>query len=231
MKLSKNKHSLGIVLIATGAICLILYIVVYAPYYKPAVNIVNSNNIVDLINQERTLQSQPNLKIDSDLMKAAQKRAEDMAKQKIFDHYGPDGSNPWDYIQNSNYNYVIAGENLAISNSSDSDIVDSWMQSITHKNNILNADFYNIGMGSANFGAFEKHLDSNIIVVLFASKAKEPLTKPGVTSPAGTISIFNNINNTSKLFIGLFATLIIVGFALEFIQIKKHNHSNIKHNS
>lgn len=87
-----------------------------------------------------------NLTENENLDQAAQKKAEDMLEKGYFSHNTPTGQTPWDFIKNANYSYIYAGENLAIGYDDSKELNDAWMNSLTHRENILNANFNEIGL-------------------------------------------------------------------------------------
>lgn len=108
-----------------------------------------ASKIVSLANEERRHLHLPTLTKSQLLTEAAQKKAEDMAARGYFSHQGPDGQEPWIWLTRSGYQYLAAGENLAI-NFDDSELLDqAWMDSPRHRANILRSDFKEIGVGIA----------------------------------------------------------------------------------
>jgi hypothetical protein len=111
---------------------------------------IYSKVLVVLANEDRADKSIGELSINPLLEEAARLKAEDMASKGYFAHYGPDGTAPWDWIDKAGYAYSYAGENLAI-DFTDSDQVDrAWMNSPTHRANILNSTFTEIGIATAS---------------------------------------------------------------------------------
>ena len=100
---------------------------------------------------------------------AAQEKAEDMAKLGYFSHTSPAGVNPWYWFKDVGYNYVHAGENLAVHFTDSEDVVTAWLNSPTHRDNILNANYREIGVGSAR-GTYEGY-DTIFVVQLFGTPA------------------------------------------------------------
>ena len=77
---------------------------------------MNSNfveEVVELINLERTEVNLDPLEIDSQLSQAAQIHSESMADDDFFSHSGIDGSSPFDRIRDTGYQYTTAAENIA----------------------------------------------------------------------------------------------------------------------
>lgn len=110
---------------------------------------ITSENIISLTNMNRFNFGLKALSANGILDQAAQKKAEDMAVKGYFSHTSPDGRLPWDFIQDSGYNYVMAGENLAVNFTEAENVEQAWMDSPSHKANILNKDFEEIGIGIA----------------------------------------------------------------------------------
>jgi uncharacterized protein YkwD len=77
----------------------------------------------------------------------AQRYAQHMAEGDFFAHEAPDGSTLADRIEAVDYAYRIVGENLAAGFSSPQAVVDNWMQSAEHRENMLNCQFEDIGVG------------------------------------------------------------------------------------
>jgi uncharacterized protein YkwD len=72
-----------------------------------------------------------------------------MACNNFFSHTGLDGSQPWDRAQREGYNYSYIGENIAAGNSDAASTMTQWMNSTGHRENILNPNFTQIGIGYA----------------------------------------------------------------------------------
>ncbi len=81
---------------------------------------------------------------------AAQAKAEDMAARGYFSHVGPDGEEPWVWLDRAGYEYVYAGENLAVRFNDSKDVVDAWMASPAHRANIVKPQYKEIGVGLAD---------------------------------------------------------------------------------
>ncbi len=126
--------------------------------------------VVDLTNVERQAESLPSLTRSPILDAAAQLKAEDMAKNSYFSHYSPSGVSPWYWFGEANYHFVHAGENLAVHFSDSGEVVEAWMNSPTHKANIVNGNFREIGVGTAK-GVYEG-FDTVFVVQLFGTPAK-----------------------------------------------------------
>jgi len=106
---------------------------------------MTSAETVKLVNNARTSQNLPELAVNEKLAKAAENKINDMIKNDYFAHTSPAGITPWTWIEKAGYEYKFAGENLAINFSSAEDQQTAWMDSETHKKNILSPDYKEIG--------------------------------------------------------------------------------------
>jgi hypothetical protein len=120
-----------------------------------------------LANNERISRGLPALTIDTRLVNAAYAKGQDMLSKDYWAHYGPNGESPWEFILNSGYDYIYAGENLAKDFSSAAPIHSAWMASPSHRSNILNENFENIGIAAVT-GEFEGK-ETTIVVQMFGA--------------------------------------------------------------
>ena len=110
---------------------------------------VLSSQIISYTNDERTQYAEPVLTESPQLDAAAQAKAQDMAAKGYFSHTGPDGKEPWAWIDEVGYSYSYAGENLAVRFTDSRDVVNAWMASPAHKANIIKPAYTQIGVGVA----------------------------------------------------------------------------------
>lgn len=129
---------------------------------------LDANEIIQLTNKEREQRGLKQLINNPLLEKAAKEKGRDMFAKQYWNHYGPSGESPWNFIINSNYDYIYAGENLAKDFSNNSDVISAWMNSPTHKANILNTNFQEIGIAIVNGSLNGK--ETTIIVQLFGTQ-------------------------------------------------------------
>ncbi|MBI2592131.1 hypothetical protein HYW36_01505 [Candidatus Saccharibacteria bacterium] len=105
-------------------------------------------------NKERARQGLPILTLNDRLDLAAQAKAQDMTTRDYWSHKTPDGQPPWIFVAQSNYTYQKLGENLAAGFENERSTINGWMASQTHKANILDPNFSDVGFGiaqSANY--------------------------------------------------------------------------------
>jgi hypothetical protein len=108
---------------------------------------ITAERVVALVNQARSKAGLAPLQENAKLSAAAGAKAEDMLKNDYFAHNSPGGKTPWYWIERAGYNYKFAGENLAMNFESAEEEQKAWMDSPTHKKNILNSSYNDIGVG------------------------------------------------------------------------------------
>jgi hypothetical protein len=154
---------------------------------------VYSGVLVDLTNEERLHNALGQLTVSPVLENAAQMKAEDMAAKGYFAHYGPDGSTPWDWMKKAGYNYADAGENLAIDFTDSNDVDEAWMNSPTHRANILNSKFTEIGIATIK-GSYQGR-NTIYVVQMFGRPLKT--TNTSLATSISTVPI-GQLSNTPQ---------------------------------
>lgn len=142
--------------------------------------------IVDLTNDERGDEKLGTLTRSAFLDEAAQLKANDMAQNEYFAHYSPTGVSPWYWFDQAGYNYLHAGENLAVHFTDSSDVVKAWMNSPSHRANIMNNDYTEIGVGTAK-GEYKGQPTIFVVQLFGTQRATSPLVAvAGATTEAPT---------------------------------------------
>lgn len=103
--------------------------------------------VVDLVNKERAAVGLPALKVNTKLAGVAEKKAEDLRDNNYFAHQSPTYGSPFDMMKQFGITYSSAGENIAKGQKSPADVMNGWMNSQGHKDNILNSSYTEIGVG------------------------------------------------------------------------------------
>ncbi len=101
------------------------------------------------INLQRAINGVGLLTPNRRLSDAAQKHAEQMARRDFVDHQSPDGRSLQDRIATAGYSWRVLAENLSAGQPSPENTVQSWMTSLAHRNNMLNPDYRELGIGYA----------------------------------------------------------------------------------
>jgi len=106
----------------------------------------NTAEIINATNSVRTEYHRPALRVDSRLQSAALAKAQDMIARQYFSHQDPAGQAPWRWLTAAGYSFTEAGENLAFDFIDGQDVVPAWLRSATHRANILNQKFIDVGV-------------------------------------------------------------------------------------
>jgi len=101
-------------------------------------------------NKRREAEGKKPLVINQKLSEAAKLKADYMFKKNFWAHTAPDGTQPWDFILKEGYEYSYAGENLARNFYYSKEVVDAWMNSPTHKENLLSENYDEVGFAVEN---------------------------------------------------------------------------------
>lgn len=119
-------------------------------HFKPGILGVAANidvqTLITLTNNERQKDGLPPLKENQELDQAALAKGQNMFAENYWAHFAPSGKSPWDFIQAAGYKFSYAGENLARNFYNAPDVVAAWMASPSHRENILNSHYIDIGM-------------------------------------------------------------------------------------
>ncbi len=108
---------------------------------------ITKEAIISLTNQERTSRGLTPLVENNQLDQSATMKNQHMFANDYWAHYAPDGTSPWYFFKQVGYKYSWAGENLARDFSTSEGVVNGWMNSPSHRDNMLNPNFIDIGIG------------------------------------------------------------------------------------
>lgn len=162
----------------------------------PSVLGISSNISIDelliITNQKRQENGLPPLTLNGQLDSAALNKANDMLSKNYWSHIAPDGTTPWFFIKQSGYNFIYAGENLARGYNSANDVLNAWLASPTHRDNILSSKYKNVGFAIVTGNLTGE--ETVLVVEMFGSSviatednlAKATVEETKTTQPTGT---------------------------------------------
>ena len=108
---------------------------------------LTNQGVVKFTNIQREKNGLTPLTENSLLSQAAKIKIEDMFEKQYFDHVSPEGLDVGKLAENTGYEFIIIGENLALGNFLNDDVlVQGWMDSPGHRDNILNSRYQEIGV-------------------------------------------------------------------------------------
>lgn len=142
-------------------------------------------------NNQRTANGLGALALNSMLSRAAQAKAQDMMTNDYWSHVSPSGVTPWYWITSAGYSYQTAGENLAYGFATASDTITGWMNSPSHRANILNTSYKEVGFGVINAPDYQGSGPETIVVAMYAEPyvSAPPVATTQQVPPATTKSV------------------------------------------
>ena len=126
---------------------------------------INVKQLLDFTNQERSKDNKKLLILNEKLSKAAEQKAKYMFEKNFWAHTSPDGIEPWKFILDQSYDYSYAGENLARNFYYSKEVVDAWMKSPSHKENLLSQNYDEVGFAVVN-GVLDGY-ETTLVVQMF----------------------------------------------------------------
>ncbi len=118
--------------------------------------------LMTLVNDIRTRHNVNAVQYSSSLSKVAQDKAEDMVKNTYFSHQSDLYGSPFEMMRAYRITFTCAAENIAGNQTMDGAFY-AWMNSQSHKENIMNGDYDRMGIGVCVSPIYGK-----IIVQMFA---------------------------------------------------------------
>jgi hypothetical protein len=165
---------------------------------KPDTPIASSNmpisSLLASANQARQSSHLQPLQVNSQLTQAAQIKANDMAVNDYWSPVSPSGTTPWQIIKSTGYPLKVAGENLAYGFSSADKLSSAWLNSQSHKQNILNSNYSDVGFGIAVTPDFQGQGPETIVVALYGSTSA-PVSSNQTNGQTFTSASINQPNN------------------------------------
>ncbi len=162
---------------------LLVFVSKKTPFFSQVLGVATDISIEKLLtitNEDRVKNNLAPLIINSQLTEAAQKKAAHMFQNNYWSHFAPDGTSPWDFIKQSGYSYEFAGENLAKNFLFSQNVVDAWMDSPTHRANLLNKEYKEVGFAVVN-GMLNGE-NTTLVVQMFGSPINKIVEKTEVPS-------------------------------------------------
>ena len=149
---------------------------------------ITVSSLLEQTNQVRIQAGKSELSISNKLNDAAYLKAQDMLAKQYWAHNAPDGTQPWKWFGDVNYNYDQAGENLAKNFTTTNGVMTAWLDSPEHKANILNNEFKDVGFAVVS-GEID-HKPISLVVALYGS--------PANSAVAGARTLFSGASQNGQ---------------------------------
>lgn len=189
---------------------------------------ITTEQLLLFTNEERQISGTGPLSINDKLAKAAGDKAENMFAENYWAHNSPSGKTPWTFIKSEGYTYTYAGENLAKGFTNTEAVIKAWMNSPSHRENMLSKNYTDVG-----FAVREGKLggeDTILIVEMFGNTG---LSQNIATGPASipnenklvlnskSQGSFIDVASLSKNFAILFTLVFVFILAMDMIIIER----------
>ncbi|GAA3341466.1 hypothetical protein GCM10020358_32910 [Amorphoplanes nipponensis] len=102
-----------------------------------------------LVNENRRRGGCDDVTVDRRLIVAANGHADEMARRGYFAHEDSRGGRAGDRVTDAGYQWSRYGENIARGQDSVAEVVDGWMRSPEHRENIMDCGLREVGVGLA----------------------------------------------------------------------------------
>lgn len=126
---------------------------------------ISVDQVVVQTNAERAKSGLQQLALNEMLSSAARAKAADMFANQYWAHVSPKGKQPWDFMREAQYRFSSAGENLARDFGTTPEMMAAWMGSPSHRANIMNAKYQEIGVAVVNGNL--QGIDTTLVVQMF----------------------------------------------------------------
>lgn len=163
--------------------------------------------LADLTNTDRALAGVSSLTWNPTLENAARQKAEDMIANGYFAHTSPAGVSPWFWFDQAKYTFIYAGENLAIDFTESEKVEQAWLNSPTHRANVLNSQFTEIGIAAVD-GNFSGR-NTTFVVEFFGKPMKTKVASASTTTTKPKTAVVANTKTTEPEVAGASTETII----------------------
>ena len=110
--------------------------------------------VIRLVNEIRKQNGLKELQTDWQLSRVARYKSQDMKNNNYFSHTSPTYGSPFVLMKSFGISYKAAGENIAKGQKTPQAVVNAWMNSAGHRENILKASYTHIGVGYVASGNY-----------------------------------------------------------------------------
>jgi hypothetical protein len=139
---------------------------------------ITIDEVVAATNRQRITEGLSPLQYSEVLSDAARRKAANMFEENYWAHNSPSGKSPWVWFNQAGYKYIHAGENLAKDFGNTDNMLSAWMDSPTHRANIVSDKYQEIGIAVVP-GTLQGQ-ETVLVVQLFGARGQSAGT---VTTP------------------------------------------------
>ena len=129
---------------------------------------ISPDEVIRLTNEKRLANGLSPVTLNPLLSQAAGAKGADMLNKDYWAHVSPDGIEPWKFFKDEGYSYHYAGENLARDFSNPASVVDAWIASKSHRDNLLSPKYKEIGIAVVEGDL--SGVDTTLVIQFFGTK-------------------------------------------------------------
>ncbi len=198
----KKAHLLSIEALVIYLLIFIFLFLCFATFARlqPGILGVSSNitkqQIIDLTNAERAKFGLSPVSENSALSQAAEAKARNMFEENYWAHFAPSGKDPWGFMSAAGYSFSFAGENLAKNFSNSDEVMNAWMNSPSHKENIINSRYQEIGIAVLD-GTLQDQ-NTTLVVQMFGTPFEAIAEKPVINISGEQVALSSEEIASSK---------------------------------
>lgn len=182
---------------------------------------ITISELVQQTNEQRLTAGAGTLTVNETLSKAAFMKAQDMFSNDYWAHNSPTGVTPWKWLADVDYAYDVAGENLAKNFPNAATTVKAWMDSESHRKNMLDGRYKEVGFAVVD-GTLEGKQTTLVVAyyglpadnskVASASDSQQFYVAPVNSGVGNPLAYFGSaLQSLSPATIGALALLTLVG--------------------
>jgi uncharacterized protein YkwD len=137
---------------------------------------ITPETILESLNRKRAEFDLPPFRRDFRLDDAAEDRLGDMIEMRYWSHLAPDGRAPFTWMKLRGYRYIRAAENLAAGFDTPALLVDSWMESPGHRDNVLQPEFVDVGIAVLDGSTVTRSAGRSVVVLFGRELIAAPIS-------------------------------------------------------
>ncbi len=205
-------------IVAISLAILIVALLFAVPAFASSITV---DSLYNLSNKERMTVREPALKLDEQLSSAALAKANNMIKYDYWAHNSPTDSTPWSFISKSGYVYETAGENLAKGFDTSSGVIAAWMASPSHKYNILNRAYKDVGYAVVDGKLTGKQ--TTLVVAMYGISSSSVAAGATKTSSSG---MFLGLQTRDIIYNLVLALVYVLSVLIFIILLRSMRHKS-----
>ncbi len=148
-----------------------------APTARATKTPITVGSVLAEMNRVRAAHGLAPFRDDFRLRAAAEDRMSDMIELAYWSHESPDGQSPFVFVPLRGYRHKTLGENLASGFETVELLVESWMESKGHRENLLNPEFVDVGIAVIDGSTLKRATGRSVVVIYGREIIAEPIRR------------------------------------------------------